>query len=58
MHAVKCAGQDEQIVRRQFRQTGVEFPIVDEAAGFVDDEKGKHDPVDMLVPVDMRQYYS
>jgi len=36
--------QDEIVVSRKRRQARVEGPIVDETAGFIDDEEGVNDP--------------
>jgi hypothetical protein len=38
MHAMEGAGEDEQVIRVELLETWVKFAIVDEAAGFVDDE--------------------
>ena len=43
--AVEGAGEDEVIVAVEFLQAGGEGAVVDEAAGFVDDQEGEDDPV-------------
>ena len=43
--AVEGAGEDEVIVAVELLQAGGEGAVVDEAAGFVDDEEGEDDPV-------------
>jgi hypothetical protein len=45
VHAVKCAGEDEQVVAAELRQAAVELAVVDQPAGLVDDEERVDDPV-------------
>lgn len=49
MNTVECAGEDEVIVRGELRERGGEVTVVDETAGFVDDDEGVHDPAIMSV---------
>ena len=42
--AVEGAGEDEVVVAVELLQAGGEGAVVDEAAGFVDDEEGEDDP--------------
>ena len=44
MDAVEGASQDEVVVRVELLQTRSEVAIVDESAGFVDDEQREDDP--------------
>lgn len=44
MDAVKGTGEDEVVVAIELLETGCEGAVVDEAAGFVDDQEGKDDP--------------
>lgn len=41
---VEGAGQDEVVVHGEFVEAFVEVALVDEAAGFVDDDQGVDDP--------------
>jgi len=49
VHAVEGAGEDEQVVGTELVEAGVEIAVVDQAAGFVDDEEGEDDPGGFLV---------
>jgi hypothetical protein len=42
---MKRAGQHQVVVRAQLRQRRLEVPLVDQAAGFVDDEERVDGPV-------------
>ena len=42
--AVECACEDEEVVDGDGVEVGGEGPVVDEAAGFVDDDEGVDDP--------------
>ena len=44
MHAVECAGEDQEVVDGGGGEEGGESAIEDEAAGFVDDDEGVDDP--------------
>ena len=49
--AVEGSGEDEIVVAVELLQAGCERSVVDEAAGFVDDEEGEDDPGEGLVDV-------
>ena len=51
MDAVEGASQDEVVVRVELLEARREIAVVDESAGFVDDEQGKDDPA-MAMSVD------
>jgi hypothetical protein len=42
---VKGTGEGEVVVARELAHAGVEFAVVDEAAGLVDYEEGEYNPV-------------
>lgn len=44
MNAVKGAGENERVVRGEVLEAWREGAVVDQPAGFVDDEKGEDDP--------------
>lgn len=44
MDAVKGSGEDEEVITAELCEAGVEFAVVYQAAGLVDNKKGKHDP--------------
>ena len=44
MHAVEGPGEDEVVVDGELVQAVVEVALVDEAAGFVDDDERVYDP--------------
>ena len=44
MHTVEGAGEVEERVGVELLKAGVEVAVVDEAAGFVDDEEREDDP--------------
>jgi hypothetical protein len=48
MDAVEGAGEDEEVIGAEFGEALVEFAVVDEATGFVDDEEGEDDPDSVL----------
>lgn len=41
---MKRSRQDEIVICRELLQSGLELALVDEAAGFVDDDEGVDDP--------------
>ncbi len=46
---MESAGEDEHIIAAEPVEAGVELAVVDQAAGFVDDEKGEDDPDKSIV---------
>ena len=44
VNAVECTSEDEVVVAVELLQAWCEGAVVDEAAGFVDDEEGEDDP--------------
>jgi hypothetical protein len=42
---MKCPRKNKVVVRRELEQAGVEFPLVDEPTGFVDNYEGINGPI-------------